>query len=301
MGLLGAPLVGLVELVDQPCRILLEQQVVRQVGTPDRPALAPGVSRSAGVGRQADWRDPAGHPGQRRHGNRLTLLQVDDYGRLQRLQERMARHARYSLRHLAAADDAHRERHELRERRVRVQDEVLRDPTNAAAGSIPYRRQIFDGDQITSSRGNFANYALYIQDAWRPTPRATVTLGLRVDWVKRHDDIFDIDTQDSVDIGPRLGLNYMLTSDQRNAVRVSYMRAHDAPSINQLLFAAGTNTLGFREEYDLDRNGSFETVFATAGEHGAQFGPHLRSGLQPALRGRVGRRLSASVRRPDHG
>ncbi len=53
-----------------------------------------------------------------------------------------------------------------------VQDEVLRDPTNAAAGSIPFRRQIFDGDQITSSRGNFANYAVYVQDAWRPTSRS---------------------------------------------------------------------------------------------------------------------------------
>jgi hypothetical protein len=144
-----------------------------------------------------------------------------------------------------------------------VQDEVLRDPTNAGAGTIPFRQQIFDGDQITSSRGNFSNYAVYIQDAWRPVERATVTLGVRVDWVKRHDDIFNIDTQDSVDIGPRLGLNYMLTADQRNAVRVSFMRAHDAPSINQLLFAAGTNTLGFRELYDLDRNGTFEREFVT--------------------------------------
>src|SRR5262249_32253225 len=114
-----------------------------------------------------------------------------------------------------------------------TQDEVLRDPTNAAAGSVPFRRQIFDGDQITSGLGNFADYAVYVQDSWRPTQRATVTMGLRADWVKRHDDIFNLDTQDSVDVGPRLGLNYMLTSDQRNAVRVSFMRAHDAPSINQ--------------------------------------------------------------------
>jgi hypothetical protein len=88
-------------------------------------------------------------------------------------------------------------------------------------------------------------------------------VGVRVDWVKRHDDVFNIETQDSVDVGPRLGINYMLTSEQRDAVRVSFMRAHDAPSINQLLFAAGTNTLGFSELYDLDRNGSFETVFVT--------------------------------------
>ncbi|HYN07302.1 MAG TPA: TonB-dependent receptor [Vicinamibacterales bacterium] len=144
-----------------------------------------------------------------------------------------------------------------------VQDEVLRDPTNAAGGTVPFRRQIFDADHITSSRGNFADYAVYIQDSWRPMPRATVTLGLRVDWVTRRDDIFKITTQDSVDVGPRLGINYMLTSDQRNAVRASFMRAHDAPSINQTLFTAGTNTLGFRELYDLDRNGDFETVFPT--------------------------------------
>jgi outer membrane receptor protein involved in Fe transport len=144
-----------------------------------------------------------------------------------------------------------------------VQDEVLRDPSNAGAGTIPFRRQIFDGDQNTNSRGNFSNYALYVQDSWRPVPRATVTLGVRVDWVQRRDDIFEIDTQDSVDVGPRLGINYMLTSDQRDAVRASWMRAHDAPSINQLLFAAGTNSLGFTELYDLDLNGSFETVLPT--------------------------------------
>jgi hypothetical protein len=144
-----------------------------------------------------------------------------------------------------------------------VQDEVLRDPSNPAGGTIPFRRQVFDGDQNTNSRGNFADYALYIQDSWRPVPRATVTMGVRVDWVRRHDDIFEIDTQDSVDVGPRFGINYMLTEDQRNAVRASLMRAHDAPSINQLLFAAGTNSLGFRETYDADLNGTFDAVFPT--------------------------------------
>jgi outer membrane receptor protein involved in Fe transport len=144
-----------------------------------------------------------------------------------------------------------------------VQDEVLRDPSNAGAGTIPFRRQIFDGDQNTNSLGNFSNYAVYIQDSWRPAPRTTVTLGVRVDWIKRRDDIFDIETQDSVDVGPRVGINYMLTSNHRNAVRASFMRAHDAPSINQLLFAAGTNSLGFRELYDLNLDGTFETVFVT--------------------------------------
>jgi outer membrane receptor protein involved in Fe transport len=76
-----------------------------------------------------------------------------------------------------------------------VQDEVLRDPANAGGGTIPFRQNIFDGNQNTNSLGSFSDYAIYIQDSWRPAPRATVTLGVRVDWVKRHDDIFDLDTR----------------------------------------------------------------------------------------------------------
>src|SRR5207247_1670206 len=46
-------------------------------------------------------------------------------------------------------------------------------------------------------------------------------------------------------------------------VRASVMRAHDAPSINQTQMTAGTNNLGFRELYDLNRDGVFETTFVT--------------------------------------
>ena len=47
----------------------------------------------------------------------------------------------------------------------------------------------------------------------------TVNAGLRVDVVHRHDNLFDVDVQDSVEVGPRFGINYMVTRDQRNLVR----------------------------------------------------------------------------------
>ena len=61
----------------------------------------------------------------------------------------------------------------------------------------------------------------------------------------------------------------MLTADQRNAVRASYMRVHDAPNINaQSASGAGTQgagaqTIGFRDVYDNDLDGVFETTLPT--------------------------------------
>ncbi len=140
-----------------------------------------------------------------------------------------------------------------------VEDHVLRDRNDASAGTIAYRRQIYEGDRNTNSRGRFADYGIYVQDSWRPIERATVTLGVRVDRIIRRDELFDVEVQDSIEFGPRAGINYMITSDQRNAVRAAFMRAHDAPSINQVALGAGTNTLGFRELYDVNLDGVFET------------------------------------------
>ena len=91
----------------------------------------------------------------------------------------------------------------------------------------------------------------------------SITGGLRIEQVKRIDDLFNLQTQNSTEFGPRVGVNYMLTSDERNAVRASFMRVADAPSINQSLFAFGTNTLGFTERYALKLDGNFNTTFIT--------------------------------------
>src|SRR5262249_28011665 len=112
-----------------------------------------------------------------------------------------------------------------------LQDEVLRDPNNPAAGTIPFHRTIIDSDRATSTLSHGRDYAFYMQDGWKPSPRLTVNVGVRADFVKRTDRLFDVVVQDSREIGPRVGVNYLVTADGRNSVRANWGIVHDAPSI----------------------------------------------------------------------
>jgi hypothetical protein len=138
---------------------------------------------------------------------------------------------------------------------------VLRDATNPAAGFVPYWREIYDTADNITALTDTRDFAFYVQDAWHATDRLTVNAGLRVDAIKRVDKLFDVVVQDSPNVGPRFGVNYALTEDRMNVVRASWVRVHDVISINPA--TAGTNTPGRRDLYDLDLDGSFETVFVT--------------------------------------
>src|SRR5262249_29568090 len=143
------------------------------------------------------------------------------------------------------------------------EDLVLRDPNNPAAGALPFHRIIYDADSQTTALGRLADNAVYVQDAWRPTERLTITPGIRVDHVSRYDEFFNVGIQNSYEVGPRLGVNYMLTSDQRNGIRGSFMRHHEAATVNHQ--SACTNTIGRRDLYALNLDGTFNTVFVTPG------------------------------------
>jgi hypothetical protein len=151
-----------------------------------------------------------------------------------------------------------------------LEEVVLRDPANPSAGFVPFHRQIYDQARFTSSEVDFSDNAVYVQDAWRPHARLTVNAGLRVDFIKRTDQVFNLVVQDSAEVGPRLGLNYMLTGDRRNVVRASWNRIHDTATINKA--SAGSNTVGIRNLYDTNLDGTFETELATPG--GARVSPN---------------------------
>ncbi len=144
-----------------------------------------------------------------------------------------------------------------------IENEVLRDPNNISGGTIPFHRRFYDVVGGITGDLTFSDNAFYVQDAWSPTPRLTLNLGLRVDHITRTDELFDVDLQSSFEVGPRLGVNYMLTEDARNGVRASFMRMHDAANINSQ--RAGSTTFGWRDEYDIDLDGNFETVLVTPG------------------------------------
>ena len=141
------------------------------------------------------------------------------------------------------------------------EENVLRDPTNPAAGLIPFWREIYDEATAVNSDADHRDIAFYIQDAWRPTGRLTINAGIRVDFLKRQDNVFEVVTQESTEVGPRVGMNYVLTEDHKNVVRASWVRVHDVLSINPA--SAGSVQAGKRDLYDNNLDGVFETEFVT--------------------------------------
>lgn len=138
---------------------------------------------------------------------------------------------------------------------------VLKDPANPAAGYTPFSRRIYEAVDAPTLFSDHRDIGAYVQDVWRPTSRLTVSAGVRVDYVVQHDKLFNVKLQNSIDVGPRLGVNYALTRDGRNIVRASWGKIHD--NLTSTVNRAGSNVVGFRDEVDTDLNGTFETVFTT--------------------------------------
>ena len=180
---------------------------------------------------------------------------------------------------------------------VVLQEEVLRNAANPAGGTIPFHRQTYSLTSYTDTALDSSDYAFYVQDSWRPAARITVTAGLRADIISRTDKLFDVTVQDTTAIGPRLGVNYMLTADNRNALRASWGRVHE--TLAQNIETAGTNIAGVRDEFDTDLNGSLRDRVRVAVEHGAREQPQARHGPQAAAGRRVHGRLPPPVALAD--
>jgi len=101
---------------------------------------------------------------------------------------------------------------------------VQRDPNNPAAGLVPFYRRYESPAETLTTAARDRDYALYAQDSWKPNARMTANVGVRVDFVRRFDDIYQVERMNSTNVGPRLGLAYLLTADARNVVRVFYGR-----------------------------------------------------------------------------
>ncbi len=134
-----------------------------------------------------------------------------------------------------------------------IEDTVLRD-----GALLPFHRQIMDDTHLTSFRQRGWDSAVYVQDAWRPSSRLTVNAGVRVDRVTARDLVFDVTSQNSTEIGPRLGVNYSLTADARNVVKAHWVRVHDQPGV---VVPVGAATVTTRDFYDLNLDGTFDTTF----------------------------------------
>jgi len=157
--------------------------------------------------------------------------------------------------------------------------------SDPSRGTVPFHRRFASPLELTTRMARDRNLAVYLQDNWRPTPRLTANLGLRVDWVRRFDNIFSVVRENAHIVQPRLGFSYLVTKNAKNVLRGSYVRlgeqmmGRDAVT---LFGAAGA--VSILDTYDLDSNGSFETSIATPARTGSlaasEFDPNLH---QPYL------------------
>ena len=123
-------------------------------------------------------------------------------------------------------------------------------------GTIPFRRDYATPTQITTREAADRNVALYVQDSWKPSNRLTMNIGLRADWVKRQDKIFNITRQNSWTIQPRVGVSYLMTEDGKNLLRGTFVRVGEQMmGRDSITSFGGSGTVTIRTEYDNNLNG----------------------------------------------
>jgi hypothetical protein len=154
-----------------------------------------------------------------------------------------------------------------------LQRERFIDPTNASLGTTPFYQRFRTPATAPSITEHDRDIALYAQDSWTPIERLTVNAGLRVDFIKRHDKILNIDRQKSTAVQPRVGVSYLITEDARNVVRASYGRLYE--QVNGRDYIVTFNQGGATDLTDvyIDKAGNRTTVFT----------PATTSGINPAL------------------
>ena len=103
-----------------------------------------------------------------------------------------------------------------------LEEHRLRDINNPAAGTIPFRRRYQTPVDLRTRQAEDRDFAVYVQDSWRPNNRLTFNLGLRADFVKRNDKLFDIVRQNSARVRP--AVRVLLHADQRRPHRAARQR-----------------------------------------------------------------------------
>jgi carboxypeptidase family protein len=146
-----------------------------------------------------------------------------------------------------------------------LEEQRMVNPGNAAAGTVPFHRQFILGElNLDQSNGRDRDIGFYGQDSWK-AGRLTTTLGVRLDLVRRFDVLRKLQRQSSTEVAPRLGFSYLLTSDAKNVLRGTYGKYHQQlmGTRNPVPSFGGNDAQGLRNTYDLDANGTFETVIST--------------------------------------
>jgi hypothetical protein len=143
------------------------------------------------------------------------------------------------------------------------------DPTNHLLGTTPFYQRFRTPAVAPAISEHDRDIAVYAQDSWTPTERLTLNAGLRVDFIKRHDELLGIDRQKSTAVQPRVGVSYLITEDARNVVRASYGRLYEQVNGRDYIVTFGQTTGGFDQtEVYIAKDGTRNTVITPATNRG---------------------------------
>jgi hypothetical protein len=140
------------------------------------------------------------------------------------------------------------------------------NPNDPNAGLVPFHEQFQSSPTAQTLSERDRDVALYIQDSWKPGPRITANLGVRANFVHRHDEIFNVDRERATQIGPRVGMSYTITEDARNVLRASFGRLYEQTNGRDYIvtFASGLPVGStVTDKYDANGDGVFETTIVT--------------------------------------
>jgi len=140
-----------------------------------------------------------------------------------------------------------------------IEELVLIDPARPALGVRPFHVRQYEGTSATLIDQVTSDVAFYVQNKWNASSRLTVSAGVRADVIRSRDQLFNVETQRSTEIGTNLGAAFALTPT--TVVRGYYGRRFS--SLSEVAVTLGTAAIGFTDFYDRDANGSFETALVT--------------------------------------
>ena len=245
--------------------VFVEQQERADLDGERRPDVVEHLPDRGALGRTAGRHHATGDQRQRPERDGIALHEMDDHRRC----DDVPRTARDSGRHVPAPHMVRKDVITYANNGFALEEFALANPNNPAGGLLPFHERIYQAGTGTLDLGHFSDNAVYVQDAWRPTQRVTVNAGIRLDRVYRYDDLFNVQLQKSWEIGPRLGLNYLVTEDARNSLRASWMRLADAATINNFS-ASGSGTqgsgslaVGYTDYYSTAMDGKWNASFVT--------------------------------------
>jgi hypothetical protein len=132
---------------------------------------------------------------------------------------------------------------------------ALKDPNCFTCGTYAfYDEHVVSNsgtpNQVPTVNAHDTDIGLYVQDSWKPTSRLTINPGLRVDYVKRYDALWNFTRMKNWPVQPRFSASYLLTSDAHNVLRFSAGRLHEQVNGRDAASGRSAGNAGFTKTED---------------------------------------------------